>query len=96
MFVFHWFLLVFGTPGDLGSLGEAGESKIIGFPWFFKVLGGGGEVGRKKKKIKVFGTEGAGAGAAWGEPGEPGSWEVGSRGAGELSWRAGEPGSRGA
>ena len=34
MLVFQWVLLIFGTPGDLGSLGEAGESKIIGFRCF--------------------------------------------------------------
>ena len=30
-------ILVFGTPGDLGSLGEAGKSKMLAFPCFFKV-----------------------------------------------------------
>ena len=63
MFVFHWFLLVFGTPGELWSLGEAGESKILGFPepgggWgienprfslVFQGFGRRGGVGGKKK-----------------------------------------------
>ena len=79
MFVFHWFLLVFGTPGDLGSLGEAGESKIHGFPLFFNVLGGRGTAdcniwrgrGRRKKNNDLsFRSGGGGAAGAPGGAGE--------------------------
>ena len=35
--------VILGARGDLGSQGEAGESKIFGFLWFFKVLGGWGD-----------------------------------------------------
>ena len=48
-----------------------------------KVLGGRKT---KTKKIKVLGTEGVGAGAAWGEPGSWGAREPG---------RLGQPGRLG-
>ena len=80
--------MVLGGRGSWGRLEEAGgslrESRgawgwlgarkywyFIGFSRFLSTFGGEEE----KKKIKVIGTEGVGARAAWGEPGEPrGGW----------------------
>ena len=65
----------------------AGGSKILVFYWFFKVfvnIWGGGRK-KIKIKIKVIGTEGVGARAAWGEPGSQGAGQLGSWGAGKGS-----------
>ena len=71
------------SRGAWGWLGARKYWFFTGFYWFFEVFGGGG---RRKRKIKVIGTEGVGARPAWGEPGSLGARELGSWGA----WRTPE------